>query len=111
MAQDKVQLKREEIVGNDVVLQDINPKTKTNSVQDSTKGVPLDQTLSLIKNMINNKLARVVNSVNGRTGVVVLDANDVGLDRVDNVSFGDIKRWVIEYLSQVFGSKRIILTE
>lgn len=111
MAQDKVQLKREEIVGNDVVLQDINPKTKTNSIQDSNKGVPLDQTLALIKNMINNKLARVVNSVNGRTGVVVLDANDVGLDRVDNVSFGDIKRWVIEYLSQVFGSKRIILTE
>lgn len=111
MAQDKVQLKREEIVGNDVVLQDINPKTKTNSIQDSNKGVPLDQTLSLIKNMINNKLARVVNSVNGRTGVVVLDANDVGLGKVDNVSFGDIKRWVIEYLSQVFGSKSIILTE
>lgn len=111
MAQDNVQLKREEVVGNDVVLQDINPKTKTNSIEDSTKGVPLDQTLALIKNMINNKLARVVNSVNGRTGVVILDANDVGLGNVDNVSFGDIKRWVIEYLGDIFETKRIIIRE
>lgn len=111
MAQDKVQLKREEVVGNDVVLQDINPKTKTNSITDSTKGLPLDQTLAMIKNMINNKLSRVVNSVNGRTGVVVLDAGDVGLSNVDNVSFGDIKRWVIEYMGDIFGTKRIILKE
>lgn len=111
MAQDQVQLKREEVVGNDIVLQDINPKTKTNSIEDSTKGVPLDQTLALVKNMINNKLARVVNSVNGRTGVVVLDANDVGLGNVDNVSFGDIKRWVIEYLGDIFETKRIIIRE
>ena len=111
MAQDQVQLKREEVVGNDIVLQDINPKTKTNSIEDSTKGVPLDQTLALVKNMINNKLARVVNSVNGRTGVVVLDANDVGLGNVDNVSFGDIKRWVIEYLGDIFETKRILIRE
>ena len=111
MAQDKVQLKREEVVGNDVVLQDINPKTKTNSITDSAKGVPLDQTLALIKNMINNKLSRVVNSVNGKTGIVILDANDVGLGNVDNISFGDIKRWVIEYLGDIFGSKRIILRD
>lgn len=111
MAQDKVQLKREEVVGSDVVLQDINPKTKTNSITDSTKGVPLDQTIAIIKNMINNKLSRVVNSVNGRTGVVVLDASDVGLSNVDNVSFGDIKRWVIEYIGDIFGTKRIILKE
>ena len=111
MAQDKVQLKREEVVGSDVVLQDINPKTKTNSITDSTKGVPLDQVLAMIKNMINNKLSRNVNSVNGRTGVVVLDASDVGLSNVDNVSFGDIKRWVIEYMGDIFGTKRIILKE
>lgn len=111
MAQDKVQLKREEVVGNDVVMQDINPKTKTNSITDSTKGVPLDQTLAMIKNMINNKLSRVVNSVNGRTGVVILDAGDVGLENVDNISFGDIKRWVIEYIGDIFGTKRIILKE
>ena len=111
MAQDKVQLKREEVVGNDVIMQDINPKTKTNSVTDSTKGVPLDQTLAMIKNMINNKLSRVVNSVNGRTGVVILDAGDVGLDNVDNISFGDIKRWVIEYMGDIFDTKRIILKE
>lgn len=111
MAQDKVQLKREEIVGNDIVLQDINPKTKTNSITDSTKGVPLDQTLSMIKNMINNKLSRDVNSVNGKTGIVILDAKDVGLENVDNISFGDIKTWVIEYMGDIFGSKRIILRE
>lgn len=111
MAQDKVQLKREEVVGNDVVLQDINPKTKTNSITDSTKGLPLDQTLAMIINMINNKLSRNVNSVNGRTGVVVLDAGDVGLSNVDNVSFGDIKRWVIEYMGDIFGTKRLILKE
>ena len=111
MAQDKVQLKREEVVGNDIVMQDINPKTKTNSITDSTKGVPLDQTLAMIKNMINNKLSRVVNSVNGRTGVVILDAGDVGLENVDNISFGDIKRWVIEYIGNIFGTKRIILKE
>jgi hypothetical protein len=111
MAQDKVQLRREEVVGNDIVLEDIYPKTKTNSIADSTKGVPLDQTLSMIINMINNKLSRVVNSVNGRTGVVVLDASDVGLSNVDNVSFGDIKRWVIEYLGDIFHSKQLILAE
>ena len=111
MAQDKVQLKREEVVGNDVVLEDIYPKTSTNSVEDSSKGVPLDQTLAMIKNMINNKLSRVVNSVNGKTGVVVIDAGDVGLGNVHNVSFGDIKRWVIDYMAEVFGTKRIILRE
>ena len=111
MAQDNVQLKREEVVGNDVVMEDINPKTSTNSIKDSSKGVPLDQTLAMIKNMINNKLSRVVNSVNGRTGVVVLDANDVGLGNVDDISFGDIKRWVIEYLGDIFKTKRIILRE
>lgn len=111
MAQDKVQLKREEVVGNDIVMQDINPKTKTNSITDSTKGVPLDQTLAMIKNMINNKLSRVVNSVNGRTGVVILDAGDVGLENVDNISFGDIKRWVIEYIGNIFHTKQIILKE
>ena len=111
MAQDKVQLKREEVVGNDVALQDINPKTKTNSITDSAKGVPLDQTLALIKNMINNKLSRNVNSVNGKTGIVILDANDVGLGNVDNISFGDIKRWVIEYLGDIFTQKRLILKD
>ena len=109
MAQDKVQLKREEVVGNEVVLEDINPKTKTNSITDSTKGLPLDQTLARMWNAINNKLSRVVNSVNGRTGVVVLDAGDVGLDQVDNISFADIKQWVIEIIKQTFNTKRILV--
>ena len=111
MAQDKVQLKREEIVGNDVVMQDINPNTNTASVTDSVKGMPLDQTLAMIKNMINNELSRIVNSVNGRSGVVIIDANDVGLGNVDNVSFGDIKKWVINQLEDMFGTKRLILKE
>ena len=111
MAQDKVQLKREEVVGDDIVMQDINPKTATNSITDSVKGVPLDQTLAMVKNMINNKLSRVVNSVNGRTGVVILDAGDVGLENVDNVSFGDIKRWVMNYLGDAFNTKHIVLRE
>ena len=111
MAQDKVQLKREEVVGDDIVMQDINPKTATNSITDSVKGVPLDQTLAMVKNMINNKLSRVVNSVNGRTGVVILDAGDVGLENVDNVSFGDIKRWVMNYLGDAFNTKQIVLRE
>lgn len=109
MAQDKVQLKREEVVGNEVVLEDINPKSKTNSISDSTKGLPLDQTLARMWNAINNKLSRVVNSVNGRTGVVVLDAGDVGLDQVDNISFADIKQWVIEIIKQTFNTKRILV--
>ena len=58
---------------------------------------------------INNKLSRIVNSVNGRTGVVVLSPEDVGLDQVDNVSLSDIKKWVINRLTQEFNNKRIAL--
>lgn len=109
--QDKVQLKREEVVGNDIVLEDINPNTKTGCITDDATGLNLDQALAMIRNMINNKLARNVNSVNGRSGVVVLDASDVGLGNVDDVSFGEIKQWVIDYIGAVFGNKRIILRE
>ena len=106
---DRVQLKQEEVVGSEVVLKDINPKTSSKSVDDSTTGVPLDKTIERIWNAINNKLSRVVNSVNGRTGVVVLNSEDVGLGNVDNVSFADIKEWVINKLKQEFGNKRIRL--
>lgn len=92
----RVQLNREEIVGNEVVLSEIAPKTNTESVDDSAKGTKLSQTLEKIWNDINNKLSREVNSVNGRTGVVVINAADVGLGNVDDVSFDDIKKWVIE---------------
>lgn len=111
MAQEKIQLKREEVVGDDVVLEDIYPKTKTNSITDSAKGTSLDQTISRMWNSINNKLNRVVNSVNGRTGVVVLDASDVGLGNVDDVSFADIKQWVIDNMADIVNGKRLMVEQ
>lgn len=111
MAIDKVQLKQETVVDNEVVLEDINPISSTKSINDPNNGSTLDQTLEKMWNAINNKLSRVVNSVNGRTGVVVLNASDVGLGNVDNVSFADIKQWVINKLIEEFGNKRIKLFE
>lgn len=109
MAIDKIQLKQETVVDNDVVLEDINPKTSTLSVTDSSTGFSLEETLDRIWNEINSKLSRVVNSVNGRTGVVVLRPEDVGLGNVDNVSFEDIKKWVINRMTVEFGNKRLKL--
>lgn len=109
MATDRVQMKAEEIVGDEVVLKDINPKTNTPSVIDDSSGARLNQTLDRIWNSINNKLSRIVNSVNGRTGVVVLRAEDVGLGNVDNISLSDIKQWVINKLNEEFGNKRMKL--
>ena len=109
MPNESVQLKQEDLVGSEIVLSDIYPKTSTKSVDDSATGLSLDQTLELMWNSINNKLSRIVNSVNGRTGVVVLRSDDVGLGNVDNVSFSDIKQWVIDQLNQEFGHKRIKL--
>lgn len=106
---DKVQLSRETIVGDDVVNEDIYPNTNTKSVNDEQSGTSLNETIERIWAAINNKLARIVNSVNGRTGVVVLDASDVGLENVDNISFNDIKSWVIDELTKQFGYKKIKL--
>ena len=100
---DRVQLKREETVGDDVVLSDINPKTNTQSIDDSVSGDSLDKTLDRMWQSINNKLSRIVNSVNGRTGVVVLSPEDVGLDQVDNVSLSDIT-----YISTVITIKPVM---
>ena len=111
MAEDRVQLKQEEVIGSEVVLSDINPKTNTRSIDDPTTGTSLDKTVDRIWQAINNKLSRIVNSVNGRSGVVVLDASDVGLENVDNVSLADIKKWVINRMNQEFGYKRLILFE
>lgn len=111
MAEDRVQLKQEEIVENGVVLNDINPKSNTKSIDDSSTGYSLDKTINHLWQSINNKLSRVVNSVNGRTGVVVLDAKDVGLGNVDNVSLTDIKKWVINRMTQEFDYKKIELFE
>ena len=106
---EKVQLSRETIVGDDVVSEDIYPNTNTKSVNDDQSGTSLNETIERIWAAINNKLARIVNSVNGRTGVVVLDSSDVGLENVDNVSFNDIKSWVIDELTKQFGYKQIKL--
>jgi hypothetical protein len=109
MSMDNVQLKQEDMLNNDVVLSDINPVTNTASVDDSATGEKLQTTIELIWNAINNKLTRVVNSVNGRTGVVILTSEDVGLGNVDNVSFTDIKQWLIERLEQAFRDKKLYL--
>ena len=85
--QDRIQLKREEIVGDGVALSDINPITNTKSVDDESAGVPLSITIEKMWQAINNTLSRIVNSVNGRDGVVVITAADVGLGSVTNVSF------------------------
>lgn len=92
------QLKQETLVGNDPVLEDIFPKTDAGVVFDN--GIPVDQMIDRLWNSINNKLSRVVNSVNGRSGVVVLNKQDVGLSNVDNVSFADIKQWVIDQFAK-----------
>ena len=111
MAESHVQLKREEVIGDEVVLTDISPSTNTESVVDLSTGLTLDEDLLRLWNAINNKLYRVVNSVNGRTGVVVLSAKDVGLDNVDNVSFADIQEWVLEQIEKLFGSHSFKLYE
>ena len=92
-------LKQEQIVGNDVVFEDIFPETLSEAVYE--QGVPISDIISRLWNAINNKLSRVVNSVNGRTGVVVLKKDDIGLGAVDNVSFADIKQWVVDYLAGI----------
>ena len=106
---EKVQLSRETVVGDDIVSEDIYPNTNTKSINDDQSGTTMNETLERIWAAINNKLARVVNSVNGRTGVVVLDSADVGLENVDNVSFNDIKNWVIDELTKQFGFKKLKL--
>lgn len=107
--QDRVQLNREEIVGDGTALSNINPLTDTKSVDDALTGESLDVIINRIWNAINNKLSRIVNSVNGRDGVIVITAKDVGLGNVTNVSFSTIKDWVLDQLLQEFNLKRIQL--
>lgn len=102
----KVQLKEQELVGQEVQLVDIYPRTDTSSIEDPATGYSLDVRLEHIMEIINNKLTRVVNSVNGKTGVVVLDGSDVGLGKVDDVSFEEIKDWVIEEFNTLYHIKR-----
>lgn len=107
--QDRVQLNREEIVGDGTALSNINPLTNTKSVDDNNTGESLDVTIERIWKAINNKLGRITNSVNGRDGVVVITAEDLGLGNVTNVSFSTIKDWVIDELLSEFNLKRLAL--
>jgi len=107
MSMDNVQLKQEDLLNGQPVLTDVNPVTNTKSVDDSASGEKMEDTLARIWQAINNKLSRVVNSVNGRTGVVILTSDDVGLGDVDNVSFADIKEWVINEIENTFANKRM----
>lgn len=109
MSIDKVQLQQQEVINNETVLTDINPITSTDSIFDISTGSTMQETLDRLWNAINSKLARNVNSVNNRSGVVVLDSNDVGLGNVDNVSFNDIKTWVIEFFTNKMKNYRFRL--
>ena len=105
MAESQVQLKREEIVGDEVILTDINPHTTTESVTDLENGLQLNDTLNRLWSKVNDRLKRYVHSVNGRTGIIVLTADDVGLGNVDNISYADIQNWVIDQIKDEFGSR------
>lgn len=111
MSIDNMQLKQEDVLNDNVVLTDIFPISNTKSIDDSATGEKLQQTISRIWEAINNKLTRVVNSVNGRTGVVVLTKDDVGLGNVDDVSYDEIKEWVIAELEAYFQNKKLRLYE
>ena len=107
----QVQLKRESLLNDEVVLEDVFPKTMTDAVVDINTGLKMSEVLDTIMTVINNKLSRNVNSVNGRSGVVLLDASDVGLGNVDNVSTADLKAWVINYVASQFHYKHLILKD
>lgn len=107
--EDNVQLKREEVVGNEIVQEPIYPKTNTSSVDNPQTGESLEQVLTRLWQAVNNKLERIVNSVNGRTGVVVLNSSDVGLGKVDNVSYAEIKNWVLDQIKDAFHTHRLQL--
>ena len=109
MSIENVQLKQEDVLDGNVVLTDINPITDTESINDSVSGEKLNETILRIWNAINNKLTRIVNSVNGRTGVVVLSAEDVGLGNVDNISFAEIKEWIRELMESEFKNRALKL--
>ena len=107
----QVQLKREMLLNDEAILEEVFPKTMTDAVIDTNSGLKLSEVIDTILTAINNKVSRNVNSVNGRSGVVLLDASDVGLGNVDNVSTADIKAWIINYVADQFHGKRLILRD
>lgn len=109
MSIDRVQLSQEEYTGSQVNRTDINPVTNTSSVMDPDTGGDLKSVIDRLWSAINSKLERVVNSVNNKDGIVVLTSEDVGLGNVDNVSFADIKEWVLEQINKAFKNKSLRL--
>lgn len=99
----KSQLKDEKLVDGSVITENVNPSTTVRSVVDDSSGEDLSKVLDDIRNAINNKMTRNVNSVNGKTGVVIINAADIGLGNVSNVSYGDIQKWVIDKINKAFG--------
>lgn len=107
MSIDKVQLSQEEYVGGHIIKSDINPVTNTPSVLDPDSGSDLRQVIDRLWSAINSQLERVVNSVNNKDGIVVITPSDIGLGNVDNVSYAEIKEWVLEQISNAFYNKRL----
>lgn len=105
MSADNIRLKQESMdQEGQQILEDINPITNTKSIDDSASGEKLYETLMRMWNAINNKLTRIVNSVNGRTGPVLLTSDDVGLGNVDNISYAEIKEWVLNTIREAFSN-------
>ena len=105
MSTDNIRLKQESMdQEGQQILEDINPITNTKSIDDSASGEKLYETLMRMWNAINNKLTRIVNSVNGRTGPVLLTSDDVGLGNVDNISYAEIKEWVLNTIREAFSN-------
>ena len=104
MSIDNMQLKHEEMLDDNVVLTDINPISNTKSVDDSATGEKLQKTIARIWEAINSKVSRQVNSINGRSGVVVLTPDDVGLGNVSNYSEAYYKKMILIDLDVLFHS-------
>jgi hypothetical protein len=86
---------------SDEIIININPSVSDNIVVDTTTPAPdniqinsflsndnivVDTTTPAPDNIQINSFLSNVASVNGKTGVVFLDKNDIGLDQVDNTS-------------------------
>jgi len=69
----------------DIIDSKVNVANTANNVADPTN----DQDVATKKYVDDNAGGGAVDSVNGETGVVVIDAADVGLGNVDNTSDAD----------------------
>ena len=109
MSIDNMQLKDEEMLDDNVVLTDIYPISNTKSIDDSATGEKLQKTISRLWEAINGKVSRQVNSINGRSGVVVLTPDDVGLGNVSNYSEAYYKKMIVDDVNEMFKHKHVQL--